>query len=141
MNEMTNPFGDRVRNLNWEKLLIWAAFLTLMYFMRHFFLVVFFTFVFCYVIRSAVVAIEKFFFRGKQGLWLDRGIALAVLATAAIALIAAAAFVFPVIMKEFRVLTALVEEAQPATLRMQFCKAPPATTYLQRNMATLLTSV
>ena len=114
MNETTNPFGQRVRNLNWEKLLIWAAILTLLYFMRHLFLIAFFTFVFCYVIRTAVVAIEKFFFHGKQGLWLDRGITLGVLATAAIALIAVAAFVFPVVMKEFRVLSAIVEETTPA---------------------------
>ena len=114
MNETTPPFGDRLRRLNWEKLLIWAGVITLLYSMRQLFFVAFFTFVFCYVIRSAVVAIRKSVFRDKQSLWLDRGITLGVLATAAVALIATAALVFPVIMKEFRVLSAVVEETQPA---------------------------
>ena len=114
MNETTSPFGERLRRLNWEKLLMWGAVLALLYFMRHLFLIAFFTFLFCYVIRSAVVAIKKFFFGRKQSLWLDRGITLGVLAAAAITMIAVAAFVFPVIMKEFRVLSAVVEETQPA---------------------------
>ena len=114
MNEPTNPFGQRVKSLNWERLLIWGVLFTLLYFLRHFFLIAFFTFVFCYVIRSAVVAIQKYFFNGKKGFWLDRGITIGVLTTAAITLIVVAAFVFPVIMKEFRVLSAVVEETKPA---------------------------
>ena len=114
MNETTTPLGERLRKVNWEKLLIWAAAFGLMYSLRHLFFVAFFTFVFCYVIRSAVVAIRKYLFRGKQSLWLDRGITLGVLATAAVTLIITAAVVFPIIMKEFRGLSAVVEETQPS---------------------------
>ena len=114
MNEPTRPFGERLSKLNWEKLLIWAAALVLLYSMRHLFFVAFFTFVFCYVIRSAVLAIRRTLFGNRQSLWLDRGITLGVLATAAVALIATAALVFPIIMKEFRVLSAVVEETQPS---------------------------
>ena len=114
MNDTTPPFGERLRKLNWEKLLIWAAFLVLLYSMRQLFFVAFFTFVFCYVIRSVVVAIRKSLFGDRQSLWLDRGITLGVLATAAVALIATAAIVFPIVMKEFRVLSAVVEETQPS---------------------------
>ena len=114
MNDTTQPLGERLRRLNWEKLIIWSAALLLLYSMRQLFFVAFFTFVFCYVIRSAVVTIRKSLFRNAQSLWLDRGITLGVLTTAAVALIATAALVFPIIMKEFRVLSAVVEETQPS---------------------------
>ena len=114
MNDTTQPLGERLRKLNWEKLIIWSAALLLLYSMRQLFFVAFFTFVFCYVIRNAVVTIRKSVFRNAQSLWLDRGITLGVLTTAAVALIATAALVFPIIMKEFRVLSAVVEETQPS---------------------------
>ena len=133
MNETTSPFGERLRRLNWEKMLMWGAFLTLLYFMRHLFLIAFFTFVFCYVIRSAVVAIKKFFFGSKQSLWLDRGITLGVLAAAATTMIAVAAFVFPVIMKEFRVLSAIVEETQPADVENAILQGTVGTYLFERK--------
>ena len=114
MNETTHPFGERLRKLNWEKLIIWTVAFTLLYCLRQLFFVAFFTFVFCYVIRSAVVTIRKLIFGDRQSLWLDRAITLGVLATAAVALVVTATLVFPVIMKEFRVLSAIVEETQPA---------------------------
>ena len=114
MNETTHPFGERLRKLNWEKLIIWAVAFTLLYCLRQLFFVAFFTFVFCYVIRSAVVTIRKLIFGDRRSLWLDRAITLGVLATAAVALVVTATLVFPVIMKEFRVLSAIVEETQPA---------------------------
>ena len=112
-SENANPIWNRVKNLKWEKIIIWAAFLALVYFLRHLFFIVFFTFVFCYVIRSAVVAVRKLLFPGKEGLWLDRGVTLGLLGTAAIALIAAAALVFPIVTSEFKVLSAKVQETKP----------------------------
>ena len=119
MNEPI-AIGERLRKLNWEKLLIWAGILTLLYCLRQLFFVAFFTFVFCYVIRTAVVAIRKSIFGNRRNLWLDRGITLGVLVAAAVAMIVVATLVFPIIMKEVRVLSAVVEETQPVDVENAF---------------------
>ena len=114
MPETNPPFSDRVLKLNWEKVAIWSAFAALLYFMRHLFLIAFFTFVFSYAIRSAVVYLRQALFRDRQGIWIDRGITIGLLGIAAFALFSAAAFIFPAITKEFNVLSAKIEDAKPA---------------------------
>lgn len=62
--------------LPWEKILIWGLFLLLVYTLRHFFFIIFMTFILSYVMRSTVRRVMKVArVRGEKP-WLERGVAI-----------------------------------------------------------------
>src|SRR4030095_1333964 len=50
------PWGK----IAWEKLLIWGLFLLVVYALRHFFLIIFMTFILTYIMRGVVRRISRF---------------------------------------------------------------------------------
>jgi predicted PurR-regulated permease PerM len=60
--------------LPWEKFTIWGLFLFLVYALRQFFLIIFLTFIFSYVMTSIVRRIMKVISPGKDLPWLHRGL-------------------------------------------------------------------
>ena len=61
--------------LPWEKILIWGLFLLAVYTLRHFFFIIFMTFIISYIMRSTVLRIAHTFTR-KERVWLERGLTL-----------------------------------------------------------------
>ncbi len=60
----------------WEKILIWVLFLGAVYLLRHFFFVIFMTFIVAYNMRAVVVRMSTILSPGKERVWLERILAL-----------------------------------------------------------------
>lgn len=60
----------------WEKLLVWGAFLLLLYFLRHFFFIILMTYLFCFVIRGVVVRCCRILTPNQERPWLERVLAV-----------------------------------------------------------------
>lgn len=70
------PPGDRPRSLlaavPWERLVIWTLFLAALYVLRHFFAIIFLTFVITFITRSVAGAITRRLSPRRELTWLDR---------------------------------------------------------------------
>jgi predicted PurR-regulated permease PerM len=73
----TDDWLTALARLPWQRLLIWAVFLVALYTVRHFFFVIFTTFLLSYCIRSVVVPLADRLAPGRQGPWLERWLTLA----------------------------------------------------------------
>ncbi|MFO0948423.1 MAG: AI-2E family transporter [Planctomycetota bacterium] len=62
--------------ISWEKLLVWGAFLTAIYLLRHFFFIILMTFLFCFVIRGVVVRCCQLLSPKQERPWLERLLAI-----------------------------------------------------------------
>jgi predicted PurR-regulated permease PerM len=62
--------------LPWEKILIWGLFLAAVYALRHFFLIIFLTFIISYTMRSIVLWVARLLSPHRERVWLERGLAL-----------------------------------------------------------------
>ena len=62
----------------WHKPLIWGTFLVLLYLLREFFLIGFLTFLFCFIVRSAVGALMRRISPGQENHRLDSLLTLTV---------------------------------------------------------------
>ena len=56
----------------WEKLTIWALFLLAVYFLRHFFFLIFMTFIVAYNLRAVVVRVSRLLSPSRERIWLER---------------------------------------------------------------------
>ncbi|MGQ9590669.1 MAG: AI-2E family transporter [Planctomycetota bacterium] len=65
-------FVDWLDWLPWEKILIWGLFLGAVYTLRHFFFVIFMTFIVSYVMRRVVVRTSRFLTGGRESIFLER---------------------------------------------------------------------
>ncbi|HVR73005.1 MAG TPA: AI-2E family transporter [Planctomycetota bacterium] len=63
--------------LPWEKLLIWALFLLVVYALRHFFFIIFMTFIVTYIMRSVVRRIARTIWPRGEAVWLERSLTVA----------------------------------------------------------------
>jgi predicted PurR-regulated permease PerM len=63
--------------LPWEKLLIWGLFILAVYALRHFFFIIFVTFIVSYIMRSGVRRISQFVLGGRENVWLERVLTVA----------------------------------------------------------------
>lgn len=63
--------------LPWEKLLIWGLFILTVYTLRHFFFIIFVTFILSYSMRSGVRRISGFILGDRENIWLERALTLA----------------------------------------------------------------
>lgn len=66
------PKPTFLRWLPWEKLLIWAFFLFVVYHLRHFFFIIFLTFILSYTMRGVVLQVAGLFGAGRERVWLQR---------------------------------------------------------------------
>lgn len=69
-------FVDWLDWLPWEKILIWGLFLGAVYTLRHFFFVIFMTFILSYVMRRVVVRTSRLLTGGRDFVWLQRVLTL-----------------------------------------------------------------
>ena len=76
------PVGDSEKKpptllewLPWEKVTIWGLFILAVYILRHFFFVIFMTFIVSYTMRALVVRIHGLLSPHRERLWLERVIA------------------------------------------------------------------
>lgn len=67
------PAPAAIQWIPWEKILIWSLFLALVFVMRHFFLIIFLTFITSYIMRNIVVRIAGMI-SSRPNIWLERGI-------------------------------------------------------------------
>jgi|CXWL01.1.fsa_nt_gi predicted PurR-regulated permease PerM len=75
-NTTASALSTRLAGLPWEKWLIWALFLGLVYILRELFLIIFLTFLLTYFLRSAVVRLLGWFSPTRLRPWLERSLAV-----------------------------------------------------------------
>jgi predicted PurR-regulated permease PerM len=63
--------------LPWEKSLIWGLVILAVYAMRHFFFIIFVTFIVAYIMRSSVRRISRFVLPNRESAWLERSLTVA----------------------------------------------------------------
>jgi len=63
--------------LPWEKILIWGLFFLVVYTLRHFFFIIFMTFILTYIMRSAVRKVARFVVPGRENIWFERILSVA----------------------------------------------------------------
>lgn len=63
--------------LPWEKILIWGLFFLVVYTLRHFFFIIFMTFILTYIMRSVVRKVARFALPGRENIWLERSLSVA----------------------------------------------------------------
>lgn len=56
----------------WEKITIWTLFLFLVYILRHFFFIIFMTFIIAYLMRGLIVFLAHFFSPNQSRKWLEQ---------------------------------------------------------------------
>jgi hypothetical protein len=69
-------FTEWLEWLPWEKILIWGLFLTVVYALRHFFFIIFMTFITAYIMRSAVKRLSGILSPQRESVWLERVLTL-----------------------------------------------------------------
>ncbi len=63
--------------LPWEKILIWGLFILAVYTLRHFFFIIFVTFIVTYIMRSSVRRISRFVLPKHENVWFERILSIA----------------------------------------------------------------
>jgi predicted PurR-regulated permease PerM len=63
--------------LPWEKILIWGLFFLVVYTLRHFFFIIFMTFLVTYIMRSVVRKVARFVLPGRENIWFERTLSIA----------------------------------------------------------------
>src|SRR6267143_5888215 len=81
--------------LPWEKILIWGLFLLAVYALRHFFFIIFMTFILTYIMRSIVLKIARFLSPRGEPVWLERSLTVVCFALFLFGLYEAGHFVGP----------------------------------------------
>jgi len=99
--------------LPWEKVLIWGLFLLLVYTLRHFFFIIFMTFILAYVMRSVVRRVMKIFGIRDERVWLERALAVAGFALLLFGLYSAGDFLAPQIYRQGEALVSRVTQIDP----------------------------
>lgn len=64
-----------LHKLPWEKVIIWSAFLGIIYVLRHFFFIIFLTFLLSYSMRTLVVRLSRPFAASRRRSWIETIIA------------------------------------------------------------------
>jgi predicted PurR-regulated permease PerM len=97
----------------WQRLLIWGVFLAALYTVRHFFFLIFTTFVLSYFIRSIVVPLADRIAPARTGPWLERGLTLLVFLLMLAVTAAIGSFLVPRFIEQSRSIVARVERVGP----------------------------
>jgi predicted PurR-regulated permease PerM len=109
------PWSSRLSGLPWERWLIWAAFLGLMYVLRDLFLIIFLTFLLTYFLRNAVVRIGFWLSPSRPQVWLERTLAVLCWCLVIVGLYGVAAWLGPKLISQGEALVARVSKVNPST--------------------------
>jgi predicted PurR-regulated permease PerM len=90
-----SPHPSLFKHIPWEKVALWTIFLGLIYILKHFFFVIFLTFLLSYSMRILVVRISNFVFRGSQTRFLEVIVAMCCFLTLVSTLYSIGAYITP----------------------------------------------
>jgi len=99
--------------LPWEKLLIWGLFLILVYTLRHFFFIIFMTFMLTYIMRGVVRRVSATLRPGRESIWLERGLTVAFFGLFMLGLFGAGRYIGPNLIQQAEVLVDRVTLLNP----------------------------
>ncbi len=99
--------------LPWEKLLIWGLFILTVYALRHFFFIIFVTFIVAYIMRSSVRRISGFILKRGENVWLDRGLTVVGFVLLLLGLYVAGLYVGPALYDQGKALVQRVQTIDP----------------------------
>lgn len=99
--------------LPWEKMLIWGLFLLVVYTLRHFFGIIFSTFILTYIMRGIVAWAARTLSPGHERLWLERALSVLVFTTLLLSLYGVGSYLGPHLMAQGEALAARVTRIQP----------------------------
>src|SRR5262245_48038191 len=99
--------------LPWEKILIWGLFLLLVYALRHFFFIIFMTFILAYIMRSVVFQITRVVSPRQESVWLERTLTVLCFALFLFGLYEAGHFVGPRLSAQGEALIGLIGRLDP----------------------------
>ncbi len=99
--------------LPWEKILIWGLFVLTVYALRHFFFIIFVTFIVAYIMRSSVRRISSFILRGRENVWVDRGLTVGGFVLLLLGLYVAGLYVGPALFDQGKALVQRVQTIEP----------------------------
>lgn len=97
----------------WEKLVIWGLFWFAVWALRHFFAIIFATFILTYIMRSIVIRAARTIRPGREVLWLERVLAVACFALLLLVLYGLGAFLGPRLVSQGEALLARVTRLEP----------------------------
>ena len=101
--------------LPWEKILIWSLFLLVVYSLRHFFFIIFMTFILTYVMLRVVKRIAGIVLPNRESVWLERGLTLLSFAALLFGLYMAGSFIVPRLLQQGEALVARFRYVDPNT--------------------------
>lgn len=97
----------------WEKLIIWGLFLLAVYVLRHFFFIIFMTFILTYIMRSVIVRIVRLVSSRPEVPWLERVLALVCFALFLLGLYGGVSYLGPPLKAQFEGLVQRARELDP----------------------------
>ncbi len=101
----------------WYKPLIWGSFLVLLYLLREFFLIGFLTFLFCFIIRSAVGALTRRISPGQENQRLDSLLTLAIFISICLTCYGLGRFFVPSVIREGKSLATQIKNLSAAEVQ------------------------
>lgn len=104
----------------WQKPLIWAAFLVLLYLLCEFFLIGFLTFLFCFVVRGLIGFLKSRFARSRESRGLDLTLTLSIFAAICLALYAVGRNFVPEVIRQGKSLLTQLRSASPEEMQNSF---------------------
>ena len=99
--------------LPWEKILIWGLFLTLVYSLRHFFFIIFMTFILTYIMRGVVGKVSATLWPRRENIWLERVLTVALFGLFILGLYGAGSYLGPRLIQQAEVLVDRVTLLNP----------------------------
>lgn len=99
--------------LPWEKALIWGLFILTVYALRHFFFIIFVTFIVTYIMRSSVRRISRFVLPARENIWLERVLSFAGFAVLLSSLYATGNYLGPALYRQGEALVKRVGTLEP----------------------------
>ncbi|MCZ6793797.1 MAG: hypothetical protein O7J95_09330, partial [Planctomycetota bacterium] len=102
-----------LRKLPWESITIWGLLLLVIYSLRHFFFVIFITFILTYIMRSVIVRILRFANLEREVPWLERCLAVVCFLLLFLALYGAGSYLQPHLNAQYLALEGRVKSFNP----------------------------
>jgi predicted PurR-regulated permease PerM len=99
--------------LPWEKILIWGLFLLAVYTLRHFFFIIFMTFLLAYIVRSVVRSISLTVSPRRERVWLERFLTVGCFALLLAGVYGLGSYLGPRLVREAEGLIKRVTEVNP----------------------------
>ena len=112
-----NPSAALDQRQWWQKPLIWAAFLSLLYLLREFFLIGFLTFLFCFVVRGLVGFLKRHIAPNRENRWLDLILTLSVFLGICLALYGLGRYLVPQLIRQGKSLVTQMQDSSAADVQ------------------------